>query len=146
MPTTASRWNVPGKDGPSGELFFFLMKTEPTTHEASDDEDGRSFSNEEGEHSVEKLQALPVCASCVQSALARIPTGRRAVSGGVDLSLFVGCVIPPSGLNGSLFLTMFLTNGQFCPLLQLLTRFSHSGRAGTVRSGMCDGRRVQVSK
>ena len=27
--TTATQWNVPGRDGPYGELFFFLLKTEP---------------------------------------------------------------------------------------------------------------------
>ena len=31
------------------------MKKEPTIHEASDDEDGRSFTDEEGEHKVENF-------------------------------------------------------------------------------------------
>ena len=56
--TTANRWNVPGKYGPYGQLFFFfffLIMKEPTIHEevvdfervtSSDAEDGRSFSDE----------------------------------------------------------------------------------------------------
>ena len=27
--TTSTQWNVPGRHGPFGELFFFLMKKEP---------------------------------------------------------------------------------------------------------------------
>ena len=30
MRTTASSWNIPSKHGPHGELFFFLIKKEPT--------------------------------------------------------------------------------------------------------------------
>ena len=36
--TASMEWNVPGKYGPHGELFFFLIQKEPTTmlgsHEA----------------------------------------------------------------------------------------------------------------
>ena len=28
--TASTHWNVPGKYGPHGELFFFLLKNEPT--------------------------------------------------------------------------------------------------------------------
>ena len=54
----------PKKYGPYGKLFFFLTKKEPTTSEkvvgfervtSSDDEDGRSVSDEEGEHNVENV-------------------------------------------------------------------------------------------
>ena len=64
MRTTASRWNIPSEHGPHGELFFFLMEEEPTIHEEvvdferdtySNAEDGRSFSDEEGEHNVENF-------------------------------------------------------------------------------------------
>ena len=58
----SSVWNVPKKYGPY-ELFFFIEK-EPTTYEkvvdfervtSSDAEDGRSFSDEEGDHNVENF-------------------------------------------------------------------------------------------
>ena len=39
--TTVSAWNVPGKYGPHGELFFFLVKKEPVV--ASDDEASNPF-------------------------------------------------------------------------------------------------------
>ena len=29
--TPSVEWNVPGKYGPHGELFFFLIQTEPAT-------------------------------------------------------------------------------------------------------------------
>ena len=39
--TASSCWNVPGKSGPHGKLFFFLFKKEPVV--ASDDGSYNSF-------------------------------------------------------------------------------------------------------
>ena len=47
-------------------------------------------SDEEGEHSVENFMLL-FCTSCVQSAPAGFPKRRRAVQGGSDMSLRLGC-------------------------------------------------------
>ena len=53
MLATASRWNVPGKYGRFGELHFFLKKKkEPAINEATDEEDGRSFTDEEGANTM----------------------------------------------------------------------------------------------
>ena len=46
---------------------------------------------EEGEHYVENVLLFSFCACCVQSALARFPTRRRAVQGGSDLSFLLRC-------------------------------------------------------
>ena len=48
-----------------------------------------------------------VCESCVQSALARV-LRRRAVHGGSDMSLLLGCDLFLSGLSGSLILKLNL--------------------------------------
>ena len=48
---SGERWNVPRKCGPHGELYFFFFVTrEPIIHEATDDEHGRSLTDEEGEY------------------------------------------------------------------------------------------------
>ena len=55
--------------GPHGELFFFVMKKEPTIFEevvdfervtSSETEDGESFSGEDGEHNVDNFVAVPL--------------------------------------------------------------------------------------
>ena len=51
----ASRWNIPKEYGAHGELFFFLIKKESTIHEVTEDEDGRSLTDGEGEHNVENF-------------------------------------------------------------------------------------------
>ena len=84
------------------------MKKEPTTHEASDDEDGRSFADEEGEHKRGELHVVLICAACVQPALTRTLARRRAGRGGLHVSFSVGRAVPLSGLSGSLFLQLFL--------------------------------------
>ena len=61
----------------NGEARSFGCGMEGTS---SDTEKGRFSSDDEGEHNVENLlHAVLVCASCVQSSLARILTRRRAV-------------------------------------------------------------------
>ena len=46
---------------------------------SSDDENDSLSSDEEGEHNVENFRAVLLCASCVQSTLARFPTTKSCV-------------------------------------------------------------------
>ena len=67
MRTEASRWNISGKYGPYGEHFFLTLKKGPTIQNiiinferdtSSDAEDGRSLSDEEGEHNVKNFMLV----------------------------------------------------------------------------------------
>ena len=96
MRTAASSWNIPSNYGPHGELFFFLIKKEPTFYgkvvdfgrnASSDTEDGESFSGEDEEHNAENFM-LCSFAFCVQSDPAGFPVRRGDVQGGSDKSLF----------------------------------------------------------
>ena len=111
MRTTASRLNVPSKYGPRGELFFFLLRKEPTIVEeedfervtSSDAEDGRSFSDEEGEHNAENFMlcsfAQHACSPLFQGFLHEEELGKVVLT----CHFSVGRVVLPSGLSGSLF-------------------------------------------
>ena len=66
-------WNVPGKDGPHGELFFFLTKKEPEV--ASDDEATNPF------FSAETLKACALIDPHLWAADGGVGTGGRQSSG-----------------------------------------------------------------
>ena len=75
---------------PEDELYFFFIKKEPTIHGATDDEDGRSFTDEEGEHNVENSM-LCSFAQHTRSPFLQVFFARGgAVQGCLEVTFFVG--------------------------------------------------------
>ena len=100
MRATASRWNVPSRYGPYGELFFFLVETEPTIREATDDEDDRSFTDEEFERTVDNFM-LCAFAHCVCSP--HLEDFLLEEMCEVALTCHFSMDVPLSGLSGIVF-------------------------------------------
>ena len=70
---------------------------------SSDTEDGRSFSDEDGVHNVENFVPCSFAHHACSPLLQRC-SHEEAVKDGLDVSLLIGRVIPPSRLSGTLCL------------------------------------------
>ena len=109
MRTAASSWNIPSNYGPHGELFFFLIKKEPTFYgkvvdfgrnASSDTEDGESFSGEDEEHNVENFMLCSCAPFACSPILQAFLCAEEMCKVALTSHCFVGRVVPLSGLGG----------------------------------------------